>query len=360
MLSEAARRKIDPAAVQNFEALPGRGLSAVMDGTQYYAGNEALLREQGISSADAMRRVEELSGEGKTPLLFADQTKVIGLIGVADVVKPTSAEAVRAFQSMGIRTVMLTGDRRATAEAIQKQLGIPEVVAEVLPQDKEREIARLQESGRVVAMVGDGINDAPALARADVGLAIGAGTDVALESADIVLMRSDLLDAVTAVRLSRATLRNIKENLFWAFFYNSIGIPLAAGVFYSLLGWKLSPMIAAAAMSFSSIFVVGNALRLKRFRPLRHKDAGGDESHTTSQRKGEKPMKQYRLGIAGMSCGHCSAAVAKALNALDGVEAQVDLASASAAVNAQGEIGEEALRAAVEDAGYEVTQIETL
>lgn len=254
--------------VEEFRAEFGKGISALVDGNACYAGNETYLKEIGISLPPALlKQASDLADEGKTPLLFADSQKLLGVIAVADVIKPTSREAIERFKALGIRTVMLTGDNRRTAEAIRRQLDIPEVISEVLPQDKERKVAEFQQAGHKVAMIGDGVNDAPALTRADVGIAIGAGSDVAIESADIVLVKSDLLDAVTAIRLSRSVMRNIKENLFWAFFYNSIGIPLAAGVFFSLFALKLSPMFAAAAMSLSSVCVVGNALRLKLFKP---------------------------------------------------------------------------------------------
>jgi P-type Cu+ transporter len=253
--------------VEAFEAISGRGIRSVISGKQYLAGNLAFMEEQNIEVSIFTVQSDSLANKGKTPLYFANEKSLIGLIAVADVVKPTSFEAIEQFKGMDIDVVMLTGDNKKTAEAIRKQLHIDRVVAEVIPQDKEREVRSIQESGRKVAMIGDGINDAPALVRADVGIAIGAGTDVAIESADIVLMKSDLLDAVTAVQLSKATIKNIKENLFWAFFYNVLGIPLAAGVFYISLGWKLNPMFGAAAMSLSSVFVVSNALRLRFFKP---------------------------------------------------------------------------------------------
>ncbi|MGB8453294.1 MAG: heavy metal translocating P-type ATPase [Anaerocolumna sp.] len=255
--------------VKEFNAVSGRGIIAAINGNVYYAGNLALMEENGIAVEKLMKYSDDFANEGKTPLYFAESKGIIGLIAAADVVKPTSRFAIEQLKAMGISVVMLTGDNKKTAEAIREQLNINRVVAEVLPQDKESEVRRIQESGRKVAMIGDGINDAPALVRADVGIAIGAGTDIAIESADIVLMKSDLLDAVTAIQLSKATIKNIKENLFWAFFYNTIGIPIAAGVFYSLLGWKLNPMFAAAAMSLSSVCVVSNALRLKFFKPKR-------------------------------------------------------------------------------------------
>lgn len=253
--------------VDNFNAIAGKGIVSVMDGKEYKAGNLALMNHFGISIGQYEKEADSFAEEGKTPLFFAVDNSLIGIIAVADVVKPTSQEAILQLKAMEIDVVMLTGDNKKTAEAIRKQLNMDRVVAEVLPQDKEREVRNIQESGRRVAMIGDGINDAPALARADVGIAIGAGTDVAIESADIVLMKSDLLDAVTAIQLSKATIKNIKENLFWAFFYNTLGIPIAAGVFYLSFGFKLNPMFGAAAMSLSSVFVVSNALRLRFFKP---------------------------------------------------------------------------------------------
>jgi Cu+-exporting ATPase len=267
IVERAKEQNLSLSAVETFAAIPGRGITGEMNGEAYAAGNLALMAEQSVDVGVWQQTSDELAEQGKTPLYFSRGKALLGIIAVADVVKPTSAQAVARFKEMGIDVVMLTGDNERTAEAIRRQLDIDRVVAEVLPQDKEREVRAIQESGKV-AMIGDGINDAPALARADVGIAIGAGTDIAIESADIVLMKSDLLDAVTAIQLSKATLRNIKENLFWAFFYNIIGIPLAAGVFYFLMdGWKLNPMFAAAAMSLSSVFVVTNALRLKFFKP---------------------------------------------------------------------------------------------
>ena len=257
--------EIDP--VDHFESVSGRGIVAIIKGKPYFAGNAAFMAEKHIDIRHFEDATEQLAKDAKTPLYFADENHMLGLIAVADVMKPTSRQAIDELKNMGVDVVMLTGDNQKTAEAIRKELHIDRVVAEVLPQDKEREVRSIQQTGKKVAMVGDGINDAPALARADVGIAIGAGTDIAIESADIVLMKNDLLDVVTAIDLSKATIRNIKQNLFWAFIYNMIGIPLAAGVFYGLLGWKLNPMFGAAAMSLSSICVVGNALRLRFFTP---------------------------------------------------------------------------------------------
>lgn len=269
ILVKAAEAGWIPDEVESFSAIPGKGIVAKLSGIQYIAGNLSLMKENRIVTGEFELHAESLAAEGKTPLYFACEGRCIGVIAVADVIKETSRKAVKDLKTMGIDVVMLTGDHASTAEAIRSQLGIDRAVAEVLPQDKEREVRLLQEHGHKTVMIGDGINDAPALTRADAGIAIGAGTDIAIEAADIVLMKSNLQDAVTAILLSRATMRNIRQNLFWAFFYNSIGIPLAAGVFYPLLGWKLNPMFGAAAMSLSSVFVVTNALRLRFFKPPR-------------------------------------------------------------------------------------------
>ena len=288
-------------------------------------------------------------------------------MAVADTLKETSIEAVRELQDMGIEVTMLTGDNARTAAAIQKKLGIAHVVAQVLPQDKARHVAALRSQGKVVAMVGDGVNDAPALAGADVGVAIGAGTDVAIESADVVLMKNDLRDVPAAIRLSKAVIRNIRENLFWAFFYNTLGIPLAAGVFYSALGWKLSPMFGAAAMSLSSVFVVSNALRLKRFDAYKAKRRPGGASAAAAQphladetqkKTEEKAMKTITLSIDGMMCQHCVAHVTKALSAIEGVTPVVNLEKKNAVCTVAGDVPAEALKAAVEEAGYTVTAVE--
>ncbi len=267
ILERADEMNIKVREVANFNAISGRGIVATIEGKKYLAGNIALMEENQINVKVFEKIADDFAEDGKTPLYFADDKRLLGVIAVADVVKPTSRDTIEQFKAMGIDVIMLTGDNKRTAEAIRRQLNIDKVVAEVLPQDKESEIRRIQDEGKRVVMVGDGINDAPALARADVGIAIGAGTDIAIESADIVLIKSDLLDALTAIQLSKATIRNIKQNLFWAFFYNTLGIPLAAGVFYTMLGWKLNPMFAAAAMSLSSVFVVTNALRLRFFKP---------------------------------------------------------------------------------------------
>ena len=364
ILEFAAKQKIVPAAVEEFSSVPGKGVQGVIQGRHYLAGNKRMMEEAGISLKNIEQRLDVLADEGKTPMLFAEEGRILGILSVADVVKPTSREAVRELKELGMEVVMLTGDNRRTAEAIRKELDIDTVIAEVLPQDKEREIARLQEQGKRVAMIGDGINDAPALARADVGLAIGAGTDVAIESADVVLMKNDLLDAVTAIRLSKAVIRNIKQNLFWAFFYNCLGIPVAAGVFYSSLGLKLNPMIGAAAMSMSSIFVVTNALRLRRFRVS--KAAVQEEKKTVQEAvlqsneneiEGKQEVtKMITMKINGMMCPHCQAAVKKALEAFEGVQADVNLEEKAAYITGSDDV--DALKKAVTDAGYEVVGIE--
>lgn len=356
-------RGIAPKAVSDFRAVFGKGVIASADGKTYYAGNAALMAEQGIDVSSYADRLDALADQGKTPLIFADNSGVIGIIAVADVEKATSAEAISRFAAMGIDVVMLTGDNARTAEAIRKRLGIPKVIAGVLPQDKERHIAELQAQGRTVAMIGDGVNDAPALAKADVGIAIGAGTDVAIESADAVLMRSDLLDAVSAVRLSKAVIKNIKENLFWAFFYNVIAIPLAAGLFYPAYGLKLNPMIGAAAMSLSSVCVVLNALRLRFFKP--NHSAGTVSRETpretpntsiSEQKEGEPAMKTT-LHIEGMMCQHCQKHVHDALAAMDGVtDVTVNLEGKTADVTATKDITTDEFAKVITNAGYELVK----
>ena len=369
IVEEAGARGLPRQPVERFAAVHGRGVEAVLGGRRCLAGNRAMMEEAGVDLSAWEDRAQALAAQGKTPLYFAKDTSLLGLIAVADTPKPTSRDAVAAFRSLGIDVIMLTGDNRRTAGAIGAQLGVTEVMAEVLPQDKERKVSELQSQGRKVAMVGDGINDAPALARADVGLAIGAGTDVAIESADIVLMKSDLLDAAAAVELSRATIRNIKENLFWAFFYNSLGIPLAAGVFFPLLGWQLNPMFAAAAMSLSSVCVVSNALRLRffksKFRASRREENpviqqpravqdSNDDSSTTQQ--GGTTAMTKTMKIEGMMCAHCSGRVEKALNDLPGVTATVNLEAGTASVT--GDAPDDVLTKAVTDAGYKVVSIQ--
>ena len=363
--------------VTDFNALFGKGIEGTVSGTHYYAGNEKMMEEKGISlSTEQKNQIRELAKQGRTPLLFADENQFLGIVAVADVVKPTSKEAVQKFRDYGIHVIMLTGDNEVTAQAIKEQVGIDEVVAGVLPTQKEEKISALKQAGHKVAMIGDGVNDAPALASADVGIAIGAGTDVAIESADIVLMKNDLLDAVGAVKLSKAVIRNIKENLFWAFFYNSIGIPLAAGVLYPLFQIKLNPMFGAAAMSLSSVCVVSNALRLrwvklhdaKKTQSEPHQDVAAstiadinqhnaldNNIKSTNNDKGESTMTTT-ISIEGMMCAHCQAHVEKALKEVAGVtEVTVSLENKNAVVT--GDASVEALKQAVVDAGYEVTDV---
>lgn len=363
--------------VTDFNALFGKGIEGTVSGTHYFAGNEKMMEEKGISlSTEQKNQIQALAKQGRTPLLFADGKQFLGIVAVADVVKPTSKEAVQKFRDYGIHVIMLTGDNEVTAQAIKEQVGIDEVIAGVLPTQKEEKISALKQAGHKVAMIGDGVNDAPALASADVGIAIGAGTDVAIESADIVLMKNDLLDAVGAVKLSRAVIRNIKENLFWAFFYNSIGIPLAAGVLYPLFQIKLNPMFGAAAMSLSSVCVVSNALRLrwvklhdaKKTQSEPHQDVAAstiadinqhnaldNNIKSTNNDKGESTMTTT-ISIEGMMCAHCQAHVEKALKEVAGVtEVTVSLENKNAVVT--GDASVEALKQAVVDAGYEVTDV---
>jgi len=325
--------------------------AGVKAGTRFFVGNHAYMEEKGIVVEKmTLEGIVGLADAGMTPLLVAEEGRFLGVIAVADEIKRSSGEAIRKFKELGIHVVMLTGDNKRTAEAVRARLGIEEVVAEVLPQDKEKKIRRLQKAGHKVAMIGDGINDAPALAAADVGMAIGAGTDVAMESADIVLIRSDLRDAVTAVRLSRAVIRNIKQNLFWAYLYNVIGIPLAAGIWYPVFGVKLNPMFGAAAMSLSSIFVVTNALRLRRFK------SGFREE--VPVKKEDKIMKI--MTIEGMMCSHCTGRVQKVLESVEGVAAvTMSLEEKTATVELSADVSDEALTAVVTEAGYEVIKVET-
>ena len=378
IVSDCEKKNIILEKVNDFEALFGKGIKGrLSSGKLYYAGNEKLMDEAHIAiSSEIKKEIEQFAKQGKTPLLFADETQIIGMIAVADVVKPTSREAVKQFKEYGIHVIMLTGDNEVTAQAIKDQVGIDEVIAGVLPTQKEEKISALKNSGHKVAMIGDGINDAPALASADVGIAIGAGTDVAIESADIVLMKNDLLDAVGAIRLSKAVICNIKENLFWAFFYNSIGIPLAAGLLYPIWGLKLNPMFGAAAMSLSSVCVVSNALRLRWVKlgkkslsengtdNMEQESAVCENRTVTSEIKSdvteseEKTMKTT-LSIEGMMCGHCQATVEKALKGVQGVsEVVVSLEDKNAVVTADASVSADTLKNAIVDAGYEVTDIQ--
>ena len=361
LIEDAEKKGINLFEAEDFRAVSGRGVTATVDGRKILAGNKYFMSENGIDVSVFEQKEKEYSNLGKTVLYFAGENSPLGLIAVQDVPKKTSRAAVKCLRDMGIDVIMLTGDNKRTAEAVARSLGITNVVSEVMPQDKEAVVRSVQEKGGRTAMIGDGINDAPALARADVGIAIGAGTDVAIESADIVLMKSDLMDAVTAIKLSKATIKNVKENLFWAFFYNIICIPLAAGVWFPAFGIKLSPMIGAAAMSMSSVCVVSNALRLKFFKAdnncvLDDEPAGEINVVSQNEYKGETNMKKEML-IEGMSCMHCSGRVEKALNGLDGVNAKVDLEKKTAYVDLSKDVSDADLTKAVTDAGYEVVSI---
>ena len=352
----AEERELALSPVTDFTAVPG-GICANLDGSAIYAGNLDYMTRCGIDTSSISDTAQTLARQGKTALYFARESRLLGLIAVADVVKPDSAAAIKTLRETGREVVLLTGDNETTAQAIARQVGVSRVIAQVLPTDKAACVEKLQKEGRCTVMVGDGINDAPALARADVGLAIGAGTDIAIESADVVLMRSSLWDIVTATELSRAVIRNIRENLFWAFIYNAIGIPVAAGILYPALGLTLNPMIAAAAMSLSSVCVVTNALRLRLWKgpvcPI-------TEEKTTKENQTEKQEEtgmNRTLTIEGMMCAHCAAHVESALNALPGVSTHVDLEKKTAAVTAGPEVTDDMLRKAVKDAGYKVTAI---
>ncbi len=362
IVEESQARHIPLCPVSGFRSVPGGGIQATLSGEAVLAGNAGYLAQNGVSLAAMEADAHRLAEDGKTPLFFAESGRLLGCVAVADVVKPDSAKAIAALRRMGRRVVLLTGDNQRTANAIARQIGVDQVIAQVLPQDKAKCVAQLQQQGQRVAMVGDGVNDAPALAQADVGLAIGAGTDIAIESADVVLMKSSLLDIPAAMDLSRAVLRNIKQNLFWAFFYNSIGIPVAAGVLYPALHLTLNPMLAAAAMSLSSVCVVSNALRLRGWKPPVFTDqpvptAPLPESAVFQSQGKEENTVNKTIHIDGMMCTHCTGRVEKALNDLPGVEATVDLDSKSAAVTCTPDVSDDTLRQAVEDAGYHVTGI---
>lgn len=362
IVEESQARHIPLCPVSGFRSVPGGGIQATLSGEAVLAGNAGYLAQNGVSLAAMEADAHRLAEDGKTPLFFAESGRLLGCVAVADVVKPDSAKAIAALRRMGRRVVLLTGDNQRTANAIARQIGVDQVIAQVLPQDKAKCVAQLQQQGQRVAMVGDGVNDAPALAQADVGLAIGAGTDIAIESADVVLMKSSLLDIPSAMDLSRAVLRNIKQNLFWAFFYNSIGIPVAAGVLYPALHLTLNPMLAAAAMSLSSVCVVSNALRLRGWKPPVFPDqpaptAPLPESVVFQSQGKEENTVNKTIHIDGMMCTHCTGRVEKALNDLPGVEATVDLDSKSAAVTCTPDVSDDTLRQAVEDAGYHVTGI---
>lgn len=364
IIQYAKQENIMMKQVSEFQSIAGRGLKAKIEEIPYVAGNLGIMEENGVNISAYEETINRLASQGKTPMMFAEQNQLIGIIAVADIVKSSSKSAIERLRQMNIEVTMLTGDNKRTAEGVGEKLALNHIISEVLPQDKEKVISDLQKQGKKVAMVGDGVNDAPALVRADVGIAIGAGTDVAIESADIVLMKNDLQDVVTAIGLSKAVIRNIKQNLFWAFFYNCLGIPLAAGVFYGMLGWRLSPMFAAAAMSFSSIFVVTNALRLKMFKA--HK-TGDNKTYNDqimvrnkdNEIKIQEEVKMVTLKIDGMMCENCVKHVREALESFKGASVDVNLDHKEAKVEIIGKdtVSTDELKAAVEEAGYTVTQI---
>ena len=360
----AAEKNLQPYEVQNFKAIFGKGVQAEINGVKYFGGNEKFLAELGFNLSNISEKISALAAEGKTPIIFASDKKLLGVIAAADIEKSTSKIAVDAFKNLGVEVVMLTGDNKFTAQNIADKLGIKNFVAEVLPEDKAAEIEKLQAAGKKVAMIGDGINDAPALVKANLGMAIGAGTDVAIESADAVLVRNDLLDAVSAIRLSKAVLKNIKQNLFWAFFYNVICIPLAAGVFYPAFGLKLSPMIGAAAMSLSSVCVVLNALRLKFFK-VQHSEISTEKNSFAQveidnlkiNQVEEETKLKTELKIEGMMCQNCVKHVYKALSKMDGVTGvEVSLENKNALVTSTKEISLDEFASVIDDAGYELVR----
>lgn len=369
IVAEAHKNHLTIPDVTAFQAVFGKGVMAQIDNLMYFAGNVAFMNDNNVMlTNDQQEAMSKLALQGKTPLLFFRKECLLAILAVADTIKDSSRHAIKQLHQMQIDVVMLTGDNKQTAEAVRQDLGINQVIAEVLPEDKEKEIRRLRASGKTVAMIGDGINDAPALAAADVGIAIGAGTDVAIDSADIILMKNKLTDAITAIRLSKAVIRNIKENLFWAFFYNTIGIPLAAGVLYPAFGIKLNPMFGAAAMSLSSLFVVGNALRLRNFKNIEFKGDSETNNNDTadnttiyyeSKHQEEQIMNMKKtIIVEGMSCGHCTARVQKALESVANVKSvEMSLEQKTAEVTLDGDVPNEVLTAAVTDAGYEVVEI---
>ncbi|MBQ3079975.1 MAG: heavy metal translocating P-type ATPase [Clostridia bacterium] len=366
VMTRVKEKNLPVSPASDFTAVPGRGAQAVVNGKMCYGGNARWFDEMGADLSRIQKTLDEISLRGETPLLFMRKDELIGVIAVADEVKPTSKQAVRALKDLAIDVVMLTGDNERTAKAIASDIGIEHVISGVLPKDKANQIELLKQKGKFVAMIGDGVNDAPALKRANIGIAIGAGADVAIESADLILMKNDPMDAANAIRLSRAVLKNIKENLFWAFFYNILGIPIAAGVLYPAFGITLSPMLGALAMSMSSLFVVTNALRLKRFKTLKAEipacstacnietDAPEPEIQTEIQK--EEPT-MITMKIEGMMCPHCQARVKQVLSAIEGAEAEVDLENKEARITLSKDVPAEVLSKAVTDAGYEVVSI---
>lgn len=354
IIKEAENEQQDLEEVQEFLAIPGRGVKGQIAGINYLGGNYKFMIENNIPANEIADQAEKFLEQGKTVIYFARENEIVGIIAVADTIKDTSYRALYELKRRNIEVVMLTGDNQTVANTISKELEIDKTVSEVLPADKEKEIVKLQENGKKVAFVGDGINDSPALVRADVGLAIGSGTDIAIESADIVLMKNSLMDVVAAIDLSKAVIRNIKMNLFWAFFYNIIGIPIAAGAFYLSFGLKLNPMLGALAMSLSSVCVVTNALRLRRFKP-KYTENGGNFKRKNTKNEEDKFMSKKTIMIEGMQCNHCKASVEKALEAIEGVtNVEVNLENKTAIIEATKDISDNKIREVVEEAGYTV------
>ncbi len=360
ILEKASEKHIELLETEKFETIPGKGIKAEINGRMYFVGNLGFMKENHVMLEDATTKIEILLKESKTVVYCAKENKLLGMITISDFIKPSSKKAIQDLKKRKIDVVMLTGDNEKTAQNVGSYLGIDHIVAEVLPQDKEKEVEKLQKSGRKVAFVGDGINDSPALVKSDVGIAIGSGTDIAIDSADIVLTKNDLSDVVTAIRLSTAVIKNIKMNLFWAFFYNMIGIPVAAGVFYLSHGLKLNPMIGAAAMSLSSVCVVTNALRLRKFKSHEAKEISTKNSENrlsleNNEDSKKEELKMKTIKIEGMSCNHCKMSVEKALNSIGGVKkVEVDLAKKQAVIESDIEIDDNIIREVIEEAGFEI------
>ena len=360
IIEKSKEKKIELLEVTEFSAISGRGVKGKIDKIEYLGGNLAFMEENGIDVQDVISKTDELSKKGQTILYFAKDKSLIGIIAVADTVKSTSKLAIQELKNKNLDVVMLTGDNKNVAKTIGKSLKIDNIISEVMPQDKEKEVAKLQSKGKKVAFVGDGINDSPALVKSDVGIAIGSGTDIAVESADVVLVKNDLLDVVTAIDLSKKVINNIKMNLFWAFFYNTIGIPVAAGVFYLSFGLKLNPMIGAAAMSLSSVCVVTNALRLRAFKN-KYSSVKAQNKNTDTKienPKEERTMKMKTIKIEGMQCNHCKMSVEKALKKIDGIEnIEVDLDKKQAIIKTSKEVEDIQIKSAIEEEGFKVIEI---
>ncbi len=359
IIEKTKQEKIDLLEVEEFSSVSGRGVKANIEGKQYVAGNLAFIEENKIQEETVEKMANEYLEQGKTVIYVANKEKVLGILAIQDTLKDTSIKAVKELKRNHLQIVMLTGDNKKVAQTIAKEVGIDTVISEVLPQDKEKEVSKLQESGKKVVFVGDGINDSPALVKADVGIAIGSGTDIAIESADIVLMKDSLLDVVTAIRLSKAVIKNIKMNLFWAFFYNTIGIPIACGVFYFSLGLKLNPMIGALAMSLSSVCVVTNALRLKNFKSNFQEQIIDNTTQNHKEGRKEVTKQMKTIQIEGMQCNHCKMTVEKALNSIEGIiKAEVNLENKNAIIETKKEVSNNQITQVIEEAGFQVINIE--